>query len=188
MVESGGPKGFHFDANATPFHGFFSYVNQLVDPGRTSGSRFGADSHLRLEEPRDKAFPGEMAAVFGNTRTPRTFPGQPGTLDLGHGVAAARKVTMDMRWFKKLPWSRQSSRDYAEILLGTFLGRKPDPTSLEYYTSLIYKRASLTRILGEITQSQEYKSNFGFRKSPTRSIGPAYGLVKSTMLTQMKPK
>ncbi len=71
---------------------------------------------------------------------------------------------LDMRWFKKLPWSRQSSRDYAEILLGSFLGRKPDPASLEYYTSLIYKRAGFTKILGEITQSQEYKSNFGFRK------------------------
>jgi hypothetical protein len=92
-------------------------------------------------------------------------PGQSGTPDLGHGVAAARKVTIDMRWFKKLPWSRQSSKDYAEILLGFFLGRKPDPINLEYYTSLIYKRASFTKILGEITQNQEYKSNFGFRKT-----------------------
>ena len=113
-----------------------------------------------------------MAAVFGNnpiggrfTRTARALPGQSGTPDLGHGIAAARKVTIDMRWFKKLPWSRQSSRDYAEILLGFFLGRKPDPINLEYYTSLIYKRASFTKILGEITQNQEYKSNFGFRKT-----------------------
>jgi uncharacterized protein DUF4214 len=71
-----------------------------------------------------------------------------------------------MRWFKKLPWSKQSSRDYAEILFGSFLGRKPDPIGLEYYTSLIYKKASLTKVLDEITQSQEYKSNFGFRKTP----------------------
>ena len=114
----------------------------------------------------------KMSTVFGNNpivgrfiRTARALLGQPGVSDLGHGVAAARKVTIHMRWFKKLPWSRQSSRDYAEILLGSFLGRKPDPTILEYYTSLIYKRASFTKILGEIRQNQEYKSNFGFRKT-----------------------
>jgi Domain of unknown function (DUF4214) len=56
------------------------------------------------------------------------------------------------------------SRDNAEILLGSFLGRKADPIGLEYYTSLIDKRASLTKVLGEITQSKEYKSNFGFLK------------------------
>jgi hypothetical protein len=59
VAETGKPKGFHFDANAVPFHGLFSYVNQLFDPDRTWGARFGANSHLRLEEPRDKAFPGE---------------------------------------------------------------------------------------------------------------------------------
>ena len=88
------------------------------------------------------------------------------------GVAAARKVTIEMPWFKKLPWSRQSSRDYAEMLLGSFLGRKPDPISLEIYTSLIHKKAGFAEILGEITQSQEYKSNFGFRKKSGAVDGP----------------
>ena len=77
-----------------------------------------------------------------------------------------------MPWFKKLPWSRQSSRDYAEMLLGSFLGRKPDPISLEIYTSLIHKKAGFAEILGEITQSQEYKSNFGFQKKSGAVDGP----------------
>jgi hypothetical protein len=59
VAEIGRPKGLHFDANATPLHGLFYYVNQPVNRGRTSGARFDANPHLRLEEPRDKAFPGE---------------------------------------------------------------------------------------------------------------------------------
>ena len=47
-----------------------------------------------------------------------------------------------MRWFEWSRWSKTAARQAAKLLLGPFLGRNPDPRTLDYYASLIAKGAS----------------------------------------------
>jgi len=68
-----------------------------------------------------------------------------------------------MRWFEGLAWSRTSARGIARQLLGPFLGRNPDPKTLDYYASLISRGAGPGKISRELSQNQEYKSQFGAR-------------------------
>ncbi|HMK90779.1 MAG TPA: glycosyltransferase family 9 protein [Methylocystis sp.] len=77
-----------------------------------------------------------------------------------------------MRWLKKLPWSKQASRDDAALLLGAFLGRNPDPKNLDYYSALFHKGAGLRKILNEISQNDEYESHFGRRREAGETEGP----------------
>lgn len=86
-----------------------------------------------------------------------------------------------MGWFENLPWSGRSSVASAKVLLGAFLGRNPDPKNLAYYSALIRKWASPTKLLREAAQNQEYKSFFGARRPsgpkdrPGVWSGEAYG-------------
>ena len=68
-----------------------------------------------------------------------------------------------MRWLEGLTWSKASARRIAKQLLGPFLGRNPDPKTLEYYASLISRGAGLGKIMRELSLNQEYKSQFGAR-------------------------
>ena len=68
-----------------------------------------------------------------------------------------------MRWFGWSTRSKTSAREIARQLLGPFLGRNPDPKTLEFYSSLISRGAGLGRVLRELAQNQEYKSQFGAR-------------------------
>jgi ADP-heptose:LPS heptosyltransferase len=68
-----------------------------------------------------------------------------------------------MRWFEWSTWSKTSARQIAKQLLGPFLGRSPDPKTLEYYTSLISRGATPGKIARELSQNHEYKSQFGAR-------------------------
>jgi len=68
-----------------------------------------------------------------------------------------------MRWFEWSTRSKTSAREIARQLLGPFLGRNPDPKTLEYYASLISKGAGLGKLSRELTQNQEFKSQFGAR-------------------------
>ena len=68
-----------------------------------------------------------------------------------------------MRWFEGLTWSKTSARQIAKQLLGPFLGRNPDPKTLDYYASLISRGAGPGKISRELSQNQEYKSQFGAR-------------------------
>jgi ADP-heptose:LPS heptosyltransferase len=68
-----------------------------------------------------------------------------------------------MRWFEWSRWSKTAARQAAKLLLGPFLGRNPDPRTLDYYASLIAKGASPANIARELSQNQEYKSQFSAR-------------------------
>jgi ADP-heptose:LPS heptosyltransferase len=68
-----------------------------------------------------------------------------------------------MRWFEWSRWSKTAARQAAKPLLGPFLGRNSDPKTLNYYASLIAKGAGPARIARELSQNQEYKSQFSAR-------------------------
>jgi ADP-heptose:LPS heptosyltransferase len=68
-----------------------------------------------------------------------------------------------MRWFEGLTWPKPSARRIAKQLLGPFLGRNPDPKTIDYYASLIARGAGPGKIARELSQNQEYKSQFGAR-------------------------
>ena len=68
-----------------------------------------------------------------------------------------------MRWFEWSRWSKTAARQAAKPLLGPFLGRNPDPRTLDYYASLIAKGAGPAKIARELSQNQEYKSQFSAR-------------------------
>ncbi|ARN82565.1 glycosyltransferase family 9 protein [Methylocystis bryophila] len=77
-----------------------------------------------------------------------------------------------MRWFDWPTWSKTSARQIAKQLLGPFLGRNPDPKTVEYYASLIAKGAGLGKILSELSQNQEYKSQFCARPPRAPAASP----------------
>jgi len=68
-----------------------------------------------------------------------------------------------MRWFEWSTWSKTAARQVAKSLLGPFLGRNPDPRTLDYYASLISKGAGVAKIARELSQNQEHKSQFSAR-------------------------
>ncbi len=68
-----------------------------------------------------------------------------------------------MRWFDWLTLSKTAARQIAKPLLGPFLGRNPDPKTLDYYASLVSRGAGLAKVSRELSQNQEYKSQFGAR-------------------------
>ncbi len=68
-----------------------------------------------------------------------------------------------MRWFEWLTLSKTSARQIAKQLLGPFLGRNPDPKTVDYYASLISKGAGVGKISRELSLNQEFKSQFAAR-------------------------
>lgn len=68
-----------------------------------------------------------------------------------------------MRWFEWLTLSKTSAQQMAKPLLGPFLGRNPDPKTVQYYASLISRGTGVEKISRELWQNQEYKSQFSAR-------------------------